>query len=790
MLHEILLSLSGHPSPLLRNDYTDPRAQSIISPPERELLKTAGHISDLHCKLISYTAQISASHPSIICRAVSTAINSLYLAAFQRKVLEVEESILRKDASLVGAYNIVPLTAVIGEFSGWTRRLEWLWDLVQFIDEEKDGSPCRAAQLIDKLRDELKTGYADVEETALSLVRVAETAWLKQVSAWVLYGRIPVFGDVDFFVQKNDHDEQGYSIEQRLLPSFVTPSTATSMLFIGTSLNRVKTNTSIEPNSTRLDHLSSQLQTLADLTYPLSSTALSRAITSIRLTLSRTTLQKLLPLTRVLEMLTLFRDFFLLGRGEFAMALTQQADEVIRSRWRRADNLAYEKRYGLSNVMVKEGEVSAVLTKTWTTLGSMQGQHADEDEGLEIARDMLRLNLSKTKASTPVKGKVGPRNQPTSIIADTPFRNLLFSVPVVLTSLIPPPLDLFLTTSDVQIYTSINSYLLSIRRSHLHLTDLWKMTSLRRHHPPPPRPPYSTTKGGIARTRVLRERWSARSSAMRSAWSTSSAAIFFLAETEAYLQVEVVAGLWDDFHSWLTGRSENKGQLNALPSHSHSHHPSNVNNPSDDDNIHVTAHPSKSTDAQTQDPSPPHHDPQTLATAHRLYLRTLSRRLLLTQSSFTNALYELLVHIDHLVAHIHRLHSIWSSMDLEADEGVVDAFSDLGAEEKDVRAGIREIESLVKKGIEKVVATLRGLSMDSAFMAEVEDGDVGADGEDGGGWGLGIGAGDEMGGEEETGYRPRRTGGIDRLLMKLDFGGWFDAGKAALGEYGLGDDQF
>lgn len=208
MLHEILLSLSGHPSPLLRNDYTDPKAQSIISPPERELLKTAGHLSDLHCKLISYTAQISASHSSVICRAVSTAINSLYLDAFQRKVLEVEDSVLRKDASLVGAYNIVPLTAVMGEFSDWTRRMEWLWDLVQFIDKQNEGSPCRGAHLINRLRAELQTGYTDIGEAALSLVRVAETAWLKQVSAWVLYGKIPAFSDADFFIQKDEDDEQ------------------------------------------------------------------------------------------------------------------------------------------------------------------------------------------------------------------------------------------------------------------------------------------------------------------------------------------------------------------------------------------------------------------------------------------------------------------------------------------------------------------------------------------------------------------------------------------------------
>ncbi|KAI1658457.1 Spc98 family-domain-containing protein [Daldinia decipiens] len=778
MLHEILLSLSGHPSPLLRNDYTEPRAQSILSPPERELLRTAGHLSDLHCKLISYTAQVSASHPSIICRAVSTAINSLYLAAFQRKVLEVEESILRKDASLVGAYNIVPLTAVIGEFSEWTRRMEWLWNLVQFMLKENEGSPCRAAQLINKLRDELQTGYADIGETALSLVRVAETAWLKQVSAWVLYGTIPILGDADFFIQKNERDELGYSINQWLLPSFVTASAATSMLFIGTSLNRVKTRSSIEPSSNGLGHLSSQLQTIADLKSPLNSAAFSRAITSIRLTLSRTILQKLLPLSRVLEMLVLFRDFFLLGRGEFAMALTQQADEVIHNRWRRADNLAYEKRVGLGNVMVKEGEVAAVLTKTWTVLGSMQGQHADEDEGLEKARDVLRLNLSKTKALTPVKGKTGMDHQAPTSIADTPFRNLLFSVPVVLTSQIPPPLDLFLTASDVQIYTSINSYLLSIRRSHLHLTGLWKITALRRHHPAPPRPPYSTTRSGASRTRVLRERSSIRSSIMRSAWSTSSAAIFFLAETEAYLQVEVVEGLWEDFHGWIIGKKSHEQHDN--PNSSGDTCISNSNDSHSQDSPHNTDNPPEP-DRTPQSASPPHHDPQTLAIAHRLYLRTLIRRLLLTQSSFTNPLYELLVNTDHLVALVHRLHGVWAAADLEADEGVVDAFADLVAEEADVRMRIREVEAGVKDGVRAVVAALRALSTDSAFMAELEDG--GLDGEED------NDVGNEVFDEEGIGYRPRRTGGIDRLLMKLDFGGWFDAGIPR-GDEGVGDDEF
>ncbi|KAI0521343.1 Spc97/Spc98 family protein [Xylaria bambusicola] len=736
MLHEILLSLSGHPSPLLRNDHSNPGASALVSPPERQLLTTAAHLSDLHCNLREQTNHISSTHPSAICRAVSTAIVAIHLASFQRKIIEVEDGILRKDAALVGAYNIVPLTAVIGQFSDWTRRLEWLWELVQFMKDDKgreDRVPCQAAKLIDRLRDELQTGYADISETAQSLLQVAETSWLKQVSTWVLYGRQPTVGGYDFFIREDGEEEQGYKINYELLPKFVTPSTAASMLFIGVSINRARSRAYSDLGAGDLSHVSSQHRELAQLSSPLNGVIFSRAITSIRYTLSKTTLQKLLPLARVQEILKVLREFFLIGRGEFAIALVQQADERVRSRWRRADNLAYESRDALSTVVVKEGEVSAVLARTWAFLGSMQSEHADEDEALELARDLLRLHVSKsTEAATPAKVSHLATNKILDAIVPTPFRNLLFSVPVTLTMQIHSPLDLFLTQSDLQIYTAINSYLLSIRRAHLRLTDLWKITSLRRQHPPPPRAPYGNTKQGIAKTNLLRERSSLRSSIMRGTWSTSSAAIFFLGETEAYLQVEVVEGLWSHFHAWLTGTELSR--------------------------------PTSSRDALIpEDPETPHpnHDPQTLSTAHRQYLSALTRRLLLTQHAFTTPLHDLLLQLDQLIALVHRLHGVWVAADLEADEGVVDAFSNLDAEERDVRAQLRGVERRVKFGIEDVISSLRRLSLDADFLAEMEGDDEGASEED------------EVDADGVGQYRPHRVGGIDRLLMKLDFGDWF-----------------
>jgi hypothetical protein len=203
MLHEILLSLSGHPSPLLTTLASRTTSPLILSPAENALLASVAHLTDLHCELLVHTDKITSTHPSCICQAVALSIRSTHLAKFQQKVLEVENGILRKDSGSVGAYNIVPLTAIVGEFSEWTRRMEWFWETTQFMMKEG----CTGARIIDKLCESVQTGYSDIEDVALHLVKVAETAWLKQASAWILYGRLPFSGREDFFIHGEEKDE-------------------------------------------------------------------------------------------------------------------------------------------------------------------------------------------------------------------------------------------------------------------------------------------------------------------------------------------------------------------------------------------------------------------------------------------------------------------------------------------------------------------------------------------------------------------------------------------------------
>jgi hypothetical protein len=538
---------------------------------------------------------------------------------------------------------------------------------------------------------------------------------------------------------------QEYESKPELLPAFVSNQTANSLLFIGRSLNHIRIKGISSASSPELDLLSSHLQQLSTLKFPINSANFSRVVASIRLSLSQITLQKLLPLSRVLEILFLLREFFLLGRGEFPLALITEADEKIRSRWRRADNIGFDKRDNIGNIVVKEGEVSAVLARAWAAMGLLQGQHVeDEDELLELARDLIQLTIPKTNSITP--SKTTP-----SVMASTPFRNLLLSVPVSLNLHIPSPLDLFLSPSDVQIYSSINAYLLSIHRAHLRLTDLWKITALRRDHPSPPGPPYGSSTIGRNKVRTLRSRAKERSAAMRSVWATSSAAVFFLGETEAYLQGEVVQGTWSGFKNWITGDATSRPA-------------SAKSQPADEEDIWLQA--GKESAAQT----PPYtHDPQSLADTHRRYLAALTSSLLLNTFSFTDPLYHLLQQVDHLVALVYRVHSIWQSLDLEADEGVVDAFSDFHKEEKDVREQLVVIANRVKGAIEELIKCLRDIDQEKE------------------GWDNGFA---ELVLGEEGAYVPAKVGRVDRLLMKLDFGGWFDVSKGDLDAVGDGDSDY
>lgn len=426
------------------------------------------------------------------------------------------------------------------------------------------------------------------------------------------------------------------------------------------------------------------------------------------------------------------------------MALSQQADETMRRRSQRTND------FPMSSGVVRDGEVSSTLTRAWASLVSMQRQQSDEDSEMDMARQLLQLRLLKTDPTPPIAG-IGLSEEAASVLAALPFNRDLFNQPATLSIQLPSPIDMVISLSDLQLYSCINSYLVSLRRAHIRLAELWKLTSLRRHHPAP--------KGVGDYSYELRERWSYRADALRSTWSTASAAMFFLGETEAYFQLEIVEGLWQSFRAWLGG-SDDKPQRkpSSRPSTRSSELPFRpASRPSTADvDMADSDHAPSHTPATTTAPS---HDQQTLSSGHTLYLRTLCHRLLLTQPVFISHLHSLIGQINLLVDHVRSLHEVFIAADLETDAGVVDSSTDRAGLEANILGSICTVERNIKHLTRVVIETLEGLSNDAEFLAEWEGEHLVRQEED-----------DLSPGEP---YRPARLGGVDRLLMKLDFGSWF-----------------
>ena len=753
MLQELLLALSGHPSPLLATSIEETNRgpfKEYLSPAESALLRSlAQELGGRHIRIRDSAFNISSTHPSIVCRAVATSITLTHLARFQKTILDVEKDILEQNPRLVGAYKIVPLSGVAGAFDGWTRKLEWLLSLVDFIESPGDFSKgddsvteCTASQILSWIRQSTQTGYPDIEQLSYELLKIAETAWLRQLSTWLLYGRLPIHGAADFFIFKETGSrggknkiDSGYSINSRLVPSFVTQATANSILFIGNSLNHTRDRAvSMQEGishtrSPELNLLPSHLAYLSSLEIPISPASFSSAVSTIRLSFSKNVLQKLLPISKVLEILRVLRDFFLLERGEFAVALITAADQRLQTRQSRfADKLPPKANDALKSAIIKEGEVSTILARTWAAMASLQGvddDDDDEDEDLELARDLINLSI---KVLDPISPTAGAATEST-------FDTFLLPTPTTLGLRIPSPLDLFLTSSDVDAYSHIHVYLLSLRRAHLRLSKLFLLSVLRRDHPSPRVPLQESEKSEAGALRRMRERAARRAKTLRPVWATVRSAAYLLTEMGEYFQGEVVKTLWDSFYIWLDPTREEKGSRPGTAS-------------SADSAPVLFSVSSPSQQRSTQPREPALHDPEGLTVAHRTYLSSLAHGLLLDDARFTKELRALLTSIDYFSALMARLDSIYQHLDLETDLGIVDTFTNFEIEEKEV---MRELASARVKAAGTVQAVITALREADAARAGSNSHSVGFQA------------------DEEDAFVPQMSGGLDRLLLKLEF---------------------
>ena len=751
------MCLAGHPSPLLREPRSEYQNGPIpaLSPPERALLSTVTHLSNLHAKIKKNAASLSASHKSITCRAVASTITTVQLHRFMTKIVQVEKSILSKDASLVGGYDIVPLSALVGEFTPWTRRLEWLWKVVNFMQHgpgnAESSFECTGRMVVDFLRKESYTGYHDVERLARELVKTAEMVWLRHLSTWLLYGKLSVIGSEDFFIRSGAGDRveghsthSGFKIDVELLPEFVQSATASSILFIGQSLIQVQTHgqsgaagqASPDP---ALRLIPAHLDLLEKIESPISSSRLANVISAIRMSISQNLLSHLLPVSQTLEILHVLQDFFLLRRSEYATSLISNAGKRLDSQHLEQQSLVpIRKASRLEHMTVKDGDLATMLNQTWSELVALQTNEDILDDVLERAREWISITCKR---------------QTTAGKSSVDFSNLIFPVPVSCALRLPKnsPVTLFLSHTDVSAYSEVCFYLLALRRSQMHLASLWRNSSFRRSLS-------QRTKGrrALKENRAANEsRERQRNVGMRQYWATATKCHFVIAELAGYLQGDIVNGHTEHFLLWIgamtrdhssktasrpgTSREvKERGSLQdkiGLAGQSENYQPVAANDKND------------STALKSSEQS----DPASLAKAHHRFVAALRSSSLLDVDVFTRVLYRLLKLIDHFVALFQRLATTEESLDLEFHDGFADPVADHRKEHREILHEFRRGREAIEEQLNQLIQALQ----DSVDVVQTHnDSDIQ----------RGISEMDF----EKSSYVPWRAPSVDGLLMRLE----------------------
>lgn len=766
MLHEVLLALSGHPSPLFDEAFA--QDFPLITPAEGALLKLVGHLAHLHKAIRLQTKTILEKHPSVICRSVANTILSKHLSRFQQAIVDVEERILSSDSSTVGAYNIVPLASVVSNFNDWRRRLEWLSELSHWIQptspsEMRGERSCsHGSQLINRLRDDSLTGYPDIEALAIDLTKTAETAWLRQLSTWILKGRAGDCSAWDFIIsEKTTASGTNHTlpiVNGRCLPEFVTSDIAASILYIGKTLNYVESSsTANEPHSavaslnnmavqaSSLQARSQYVTHLETLDSPITAIQLSVAVSLMRSNLSRQLVHGLLPTHKLAGTLSLLRQFFLACPADFVDSLIYESDKYMRLRHSqiRATSKS-SKGPDLAGVMMRETEVEKVLANTWGALAATLGMHQTTDASLDWARENVRLQMTKPSSNDARQGAGDDSNEfGQRMLPDDHFEDVLLATPINLTLELKPPLDLFLNKTDVKSYTTIFSYLTAIRKSYLHLANMWRNNMLRKGSAFAAGP-RSSYQYRMHSSRKLRLRALKREADMKPMWAVMSSAVFFLSELGEH-NAEVIGSSWERLRLWLRLSPEGPGGFLEQPFQPFSRSDNLRSDRAKMSGMTKEFSDSIASIADVSNPLAldvnPQHDPELVSEAHRQYLAALVGTLLLPQASYIKALRSMLLRVDQLVAYVTRLQGIQVSLDLQ-DEGVDDGFADQYAQEhREVHAEMMSAGQRLAASQLAVTEQLRVAQTASRMLYQTD---------------------------ARTGFQPWNDGGIDRLLMRLD----------------------
>ncbi|POG75049.1 gamma-tubulin complex component protein [Rhizophagus irregularis DAOM 181602=DAOM 197198] len=376
--------------------------------------------------------------------ALCNAINEV-LADFHKSIIESEIRILSKEDNMGG---VVPISQLVSAFNEYYIILPHLNQLIN--DIEQNSVKYFGCRIINLVIDKCNTGVPELREIMLKLLHACHEVMYKHIASWLVYGQlVDPFGE--FFIKdktlklnpiqiqeqfSRSKWHRRFILDESFIPNHIPNDVAKSILFVGKAIATVRNSAKpYDKHSKFPDQIASlHLQYLLELSSRpvFNQIELENIVNIIRDNVAQWLWQVVLTGDKVVECLETFKNYFLLGQGDFTTSLVEQFEKLPTSR--------------LSSTrapLIKEQEMNSLLVRA--SVGTL----AEKD----LAFEKFRFKISEKATSM--------------------FDDILVGVPLRFEYDIGWPLDLFVTSEDLSKYGDIFSFLISLRRTHYKLQKVW-----------------------------------------------------------------------------------------------------------------------------------------------------------------------------------------------------------------------------------------------------------------------------------------------------------------------------
>lgn len=394
MYGDLLLALSGHPGSIFVRDsggeFHISEDTPCLAPHEASLLNRILKIAKYYYNISSFT---NIYKNIIKIRRTKDPPNAgLYTAALcfglDRGLKSYRDTLIILDGIVRDNPNI-PLSLLQFHLD----KFQNLFPILAYIiDEIKTNEHMKGCKILELLHEQSACGIPFVKELLTELLQSCHSVFYQQLSAWVLHGQVKDHF-TEFFIREvpeidNDgkpYENEGglfanFELNYEMVPLYISSRVIQTIHFIGSSVHifgtkKYSSNPLQEEDEKHFVLLLEGLQR-KDKFCPIE---FERVIEIMREKVAQQLYNLVMNEGKLLETLELFKDFFLLGRGELFLAFIDSADNMMQH---------------VSSKKSSDNDINRLFLKSYTQLGFPNEDHVEKFR-FKFINDLNKANSAK-----------------------------------------------------------------------------------------------------------------------------------------------------------------------------------------------------------------------------------------------------------------------------------------------------------------------------------------------------------------------------------------------------------